>query len=323
MRKFLIISTVIILSLLAGCNGGAKYLSVDFQKELPLKYKFVSDRDIKVVWEKEGSEDKRTQNIKERLELKMEYEPIMVNPYGLTKIKGTVQDVKVKRTQKKVPRDAAYSLKGKSFVLTVDATGKIYDYSELKSVIRESSKNAFRKSKKRGKVKNPDMLSDFLATQWFLWDSISSRPDPLATAEVGETWNSNLSMPLPMIMKKGRDVKYSIADINDTEQGRIAVINHNYSIAKGEQDWPMPWPGGFKMSSTFGFLRGYSIKDFEGGGKEIFNMDRGFLVKQNQQYKIKMRAYIPFTTKVKPMVYIDQKITMELIEPQKGGGEAK
>ncbi len=66
---------------------------------------------------------------------------------------------------------------GKSFIFTVDSIGKIHDYSQLEELIKQAGEKTFSTEAGGNRIKQPDMIGDFIATQWFLWDSISSIPN--------------------------------------------------------------------------------------------------------------------------------------------------
>lgn len=343
MKTTLTIFTVVVLGVLAGCATGEKeplkeakeplkqvkeplkeekeLLTVDFQEAQTLRYKFVSRRDIDVDWEPGKSETKPDKSAVDRsfesMDLVVAYTPVEIDPYGLTTIKATCESVKVERSKGR-RKDAVESLPGKTFTFTVDPTGKIEDYSQLNSLIREIGKRAFRADTARGRVKEPDMISDFIATQWFLWNSVSSIKKASEGVSVGQTWKSRLSIPTPMVTLKARDVTYTLDKIRQTEKGRLAVIRSSYSLAESvPADWPpMPYSGSFNMSGTFGFLRGYKLLSVEGQGVELFNIDAGRIEQYTQQYQTTWDAGLPFglKTEVSPRITIKQKLTMQLLK---------
>ncbi len=204
-------------------------LTVDFQKGQTLQYRFVSSRDIDLDWEtRQQSTSKSGKHASDRssesMEMVMAYTPIEVNPYGLTTIKATCNSVKVTRSKGTSGRggakDAVESLPGKTFTFTVGPTGKIEDYSQLEKLIQEIGNHAFRADSSRGRVKEPDMISDFIATQWFLWDSISSIPNPAEGVAAKQSWKSRLSIPAPMpeMLRKAREVTYTLDEVRQTEK---------------------------------------------------------------------------------------------------------
>lgn len=333
MKTALTIFTVVVLSGLAGCAAGEKeplrkkkellskgkeLLTVDFQEAQTLRYRFVSSRDIDVDWEpgKSGpkSDKSAVDRSSESMDMVVAYTPVEIDPYGLTTIKATCESVKVKRSKGR-QKDAVEGLAGKTFTFTVNPTGKIEDYSQLNSLIREIGKKAFRSGTTSGRVKEPDMICDFVASQWFLWDSVSSIEKASEGVSVGQTWKSRLTIPTPMVTRKARDVTYALDEIRQTEKGRLAVIRSSYSPAESvPAGWPIPYVGAFNMSGTFGFLIGYKMLSLEGQGEELFNIDAGRIEQYSQQYQTQWNASLPFglKTEVSPRITIKQKLTMEL-----------
>ena len=336
MKTAITILTVVVLSGLAGCTAGEKelpgdekellsagknLLTVDFQEAQTLRYKFVSTREIDVDWEPRKSGPKPDRSAVDRssesMEMVVAYTPVEIDPYGLTTIKATCESVKVKRSKGR-RKDAVESLPGKTFTLTIDATGKIGDYSQLNGLIREIGKKAFRSDTTRGRVKELDMIGDFIAGQWFLWDAVSTVEKASKGVSVGQTWKSRLPIPTPMVTRKARDVTYTLDEIRQTEKGRLAVIRSSYSPAESvPDDWPpMPYSGAFQMAGTFGFLRGYKVLNLKGRGEELFNIDAGRIEQYSQQYQTQWQASLLFTLEgaPNPRITIKQKLTMKLLE---------
>lgn len=321
LRTILTIFVVFAVSILAGCNGAAptgELLTVDFQQGQTLRYKFVSSRDILVDWEPGKTSTKRgkdsTSKSLESMEMVVTYAPVEVEPYGLTTVKATCESVKVKRT-KQTQKDAVESLRGRSFMFTVNAAGKIEDYSQLDELVRELGEKAFDRSTKKGRIKNPDMISDFVAGQWFLWDSVSSIEKASEGVSPGQSWNSILSLPTPMVMREARDVTYTLEEIREGEKGKIAVIRSSYSLAESApRDWPVPYIGRFQMRGRFGFLRRYKILELQGEGEELFNIEAGRIERYNQNYRMLLEASMPMGLNVNPQITIKQKLTMKLLE---------
>jgi len=334
LRTALIIVTALVLSILAGCERpveqkegieglkeGKEVLTVDFQEGRSLRYRFITSKDIALDWDPTKSRSKpgqdSTDKSSESMDMVVTYTPIEIDPYGLTTIKATCESVQVKRTGRSTraaKRDAVEHLPKKSFTLTLNASGKIEDYSNLDELISQIGEKAFRQSTRGGRIKEPDMISDFIATQRFLWDSISSIEKPADGVSVGQSWSSQLLVPTPMVMQQARDVTYTLDEIRETEKGRLAVIKSSYSIAKSPpRGWPMPYSGNFKMAGTFGFFRGYPVLGLEGQGEELFNMDAGRIEQYNQQYEVRFNAILPGPMGT-PQITISQKITMQLIK---------
>ena len=305
-------------------TGKKKLITVNFQEGQTLQYRFVSHKDIEVNWDPAKSSSKGGKNkvdkSSESMDMVVAYTPIKVDPNGLTPIKATCKSVKVGRTssgtgRQSTSKDAVESLPGVSFTFTVEPTGKIEDYSQLEKLIKEIGEKAFRPKGKGGRIKEPDMIGDFTATQWFLWDSVSSIEKAMKGVRVGQSWKSQLSVPTPMITREARDVTYTLDEIRQTEKGQLAVIRSSYSLANSVlSNWPLPYSGSFRMSGRFGFLRGYKFLNLQGQGEELFNIDAGRTEQYNQQYQVQLEASFSMGIKMKPQITIKQNLTMELLE---------
>jgi len=343
MKAASIVSVAIVLSVFAGCKGpaGAKgpigekkeplsgekaLLTVDFREGQTLEYKFVSNRTTTIDWDPTKSESKSDSSAAseypESMEMVVAYTPIQVVPYGLTTIKATCKSVKVTRSKSPGGRagrkDAAEGLAGKTFTFTVGSAGKIQDHSQLEQLIQEIGKEAFREDKRQGRVKEPDMIDDFIATQWFLWDSVSSIEDPAEGVSVGRTWRSKLSIPTSMVLREARDVTYRLDEIRQSEKGRLAVIRSSYKHAESvPPGWPIAYSGKFQLSGPLGFIRmlarELNVLDLQGQGEELFNIDKGRIEQHNQKYQMQLEASIPLPG-AKPRITINQSLTMQLLE---------
>ena len=327
MKTALTTLMILMLGALAGCGssekGAAKtddnVLTVDFVQGQTLQYRFVSKRDITVEWDPEGKMSKpgkeAAETSTESLEIVMAYTPVEVDPFGLTTIKAECKSAKVTRSKKAAPavgKDAAEYFAGKTYAFKVGPTGKIEDASELDSVIKQVGEKAFRPNANRGKIKDPEMINDFVATQWFLWDSISSIDTKSGDLKPGQTWNSKLSIPSPIVMRQARNVVYTLKEIRPTLQGRVATITGSYSLSDSTPNtWPIPYSGSFQVSGTFGFLGGYKLLSVTGQGEEKFNIDAGQTEQYNQQYEMKISSIIPLGIGAKPQITIRQTITAE------------
>ncbi len=340
MKTALIIFTAVVLSILAGCDGaaekkelvsvkieplkeGKELLTVDFKEGRSLRYKFVSSRDIALDWDPAKSKTRPGKSSidksSESMEMVVTYTPIKVDPYGLNTIKATIESVRATRSKgpggRATGRDAVDSLPGNTFTLTVNATGKIEDNSQLDELIRQTGEKAFRTSPRMGRIKEPDMIWDFISSQWFLWDSVSSIEKPIEGVSVGQSWSSKLSVPTPMVMRKARDVTYTLDEIRQSGKGRLAVISSSYSLADSvPRSWPIPYTGRFQMSGSYGFFRGYKILSLKGQGEELFNIDAGRIEQYNQQYRMQLSAALLGPIGISPRITINQKLTMQLIE---------
>ena len=328
--KFFLV--IIAAAVIAGCAPGGgggvgsesrTLLTVDFQKGQTLKYLFTSKRTMDVDW---GQGQKTTRSrgkvnqFIDSMRLTVSYTPTDVDPYGLTTIKALCEQAwahHAESIRNQSQPDAVESLSGKTWTFTVDATGKTADDNELRDVIREAGKKAFRADTSRGLIKEPDMIYDFIASQWFLWDSISSIKKPAEGVRIGDMWKSQLSVPSPMFLFTGRDVNYTLAEIRkEPNNDNVAVINSSYSpFHPTPSEWPLPYTERFMMSGTFGFLRNYKVLDLKGSGQEFFNIDKGQIQRSEQQWEMNVSASLPLEIGPKPTINIKQSLTMELIEP--------
>jgi len=323
-----IIITAAVVAILAGCepmaadrqpsDTGKELLTVDFQDGQTLRYKFVSSREITVRWdtsqEAATSGKLAAEKSSESMEMVVSYATAKVNPYGLTTVTAACESVKVARS-KGPSRDAAESFAGRTFTLAVGPTGKIEDYSQLNELIKEVGKKAFRANTDQGRIKEPDMINDFVASQWFLWDAVSSIEEPSKGVAAGQRWRSKLSVPTPMVMRKARDVTYRLDETRSSDQGRLAVISSSYRLAdSAPRDWPIPYSGTFQVAGPFGFYRNYQVLDLQGRGEELFNIDAGRIEQYKQQYQLQLKASLLMPLSgVSPRITIDQNLTMTLL----------
>ena len=323
MNKILTISIVFFLSVTAGCGRKniiklpekkGELLTVDFQKGKTLKYRFVSDRHTTVDWSSGQNGESVLNKSIEKLDLVMAYKPVKIEPFGLTTIKAECREAKVSSSNSS-PKDAVEFFNGKTFTFTVDSSGKIHDYSELNDLIKQAGQKAFASGTGANRIKEPDMIGDFAATQWFLWDSIASIPNAAQGVNVGQSWTSKLSVPTPMVSRLARDVNYTLAEVQSSDNTNIAVIDSTYSKSDSvPASWPVPYTGSFQVRGTFGLLGGYKLLELKGQGKEIFNIDLGRIEEYNQKYKLVVQASVPMGISVKPVINIEQTISMKLVE---------
>jgi len=296
-------------------------LALDFEQGQVLRYKFISDRDTEIDFDPQGKMAKgrkTVMNIHEQMELIIAYKVVEVDEYGFAEIQARCESAKVMRTSTgKTRRDAVESLAGRSFRFTVTPSGLMEHKAQLEGLVGMLVKKAFGGGGRR-RIKNPDMIFDFIATQWFLWDTISSVDRPVKGVALGQSWNSKLLVPLPMPMRVARDVTYTLDSIRDSEQGRIAVIHSNYSFSKSvPSDWPKPYRGAFQMRGMFGFLRGYKISSVAGKGEQLFNIDSGRIERDKQEYVLEATAAMMMPLgkdSGKPTIKIKQTLTTELAE---------
>ncbi|MGE5293307.1 MAG: hypothetical protein ACM3VT_00620 [Solirubrobacterales bacterium] len=299
------------------------FLTVDFQQGQTLRYRFLSKRTITLDWDPNAVATKnRVQKHDERMEMTIAYTPVEVDPYGVSTVRATVESLQAIRsggvTGRTFGTDAVESAKGRSFVVKVDPRGRIVDASELKDLIQEMGEKAFREGAGGARVKDPDMVGDFVACTWFLWDGVATIPLPAEGLAIGQTWPSQLPTPSPMVMRKARDVTYRFNGIRSGPRGAAGVIESTYKLAASTpEDWPVPYAGRFRMSGTFGFLGPYEALSLEGSGEELYNIQAGRLEQRQQQYTMQVKASLPpMGVEVHPHITIEQVLTAELLLPE-------
>jgi hypothetical protein len=326
---------ILVVALIAGIIGGCTsapssrktLLTVDFKPGQTLKYKFVNSRNMAVDWgPMRGGGPSKINKSSESLEMVVSYTPVKVDPYGVSTIRADCESAKAKRTSES-PRqqnwqEAAEGFAGKSWTFTVDARGKIVDGSGFRDVLLQVGQRAFRADRSKGLIKDPDMLFDVIAMQWFLWDSVSSISNPTKGVAVGDKWKSVLAVPATMVLFAARDVNYTLSEIRVQDaNNRIAVIDSSYSLLwPNPPEWPVPYTEPFQMSGIFGFLREYKTLDLQGHGQELFNIDAGRTERYSQSYTVHASAALPMGLGgINPQITIDQNMTMELLAPSVPG----
>ena len=332
MRRITILLCVTVtLCVLAGCDRGGRsgrreLLVVDFKPDTTLRYKLTSYRDITLELKSADPRMKdknKPQTMSEKLELVIAYNPVEVDPFGITTIEGKCESAKVTRktfTSRAAQKDAVEQLAGRTFTIQLSPTGKIADYSSLTELVRELGAKAFATNTAgKQKVKNPDMIYDFIAMQWYLWDSVATIKKPLKGVAKGKSWKTSQLVPLPIPMIAVRETIYTFDEVTETPDGRKAVINSTYTLGDEKlANWPKPYTGRFAMKGMFGFLRNYKYQSLVGQGKQIFNIDAGVVESDQQQYKMTIGAsfMLPLGDSV-PIVTIDQTISVELLDNER------
>jgi len=303
-------------------GGERVFLTVDFQDGQTLRYKFTSTRKIAIDWDPNAAAaPNRVQEQSEDFEMVVAYTPVAVDPYGPSTIRATVESVQAVRRGGRASRrfvDAVETARGRSFTLQVDPRGRITEAAELTALIQEMGQRAFRPDTSAGRVKEPDLIWDFIASQWFLWDAVATVERPAAGVAVGQTWSSRLSVPTPMVARWARAVVYTLAEVRPGEAGPLAVIQSVYTLADAAPaSWPIPYSGRFQMSGTFGFLVSYNIQGLEGSGEELFNLQAGRVERRQEKYTVRMKAGLPpLGIQAHPQITIDQTLTMERMDKE-------
>ncbi|MFH1615730.1 MAG: hypothetical protein ABIG61_11690 [Planctomycetota bacterium] len=339
LQRFGFILSAICLFILAGCqqqSGRGDYglskqtrgknvlFAVEFTQGQTIRYRLVSDRKSIIDFEQNAAKGKdSTMKVDERMELVVAYEAIDVDENGFAKIRARCESAGVTRDTagKTSRRDAVESLAGKSFTFTITPSGLIKDTTGMNSLIQQLVQKAFA-SDGGGNIKDPEMILDFIALQWFMWDSASSIPDPARGVSPGEKWDSKLLIPVPFPLRLARDVTYRLHEVRDVNDTILATIRSSYSVSDSvPDDWPRPYQGSFKMRGTFGFfysmMGGFNIQSVTGTGRQIFNVDTGILVEDNQDYVIEAIANrsLPLGGgSGTPKLTITQKLSAQLLQ---------
>ncbi len=313
---------------LIGCgpSGGSQdnWLLVSFEKDVPVSYKMTSVRTTQIdLTGGKSSKKSKPQRTAEKLTLEMVYTPVEVDPFGLTVLKAECTSATVSRqgfTGKQEKSDAAEQLKGKQFTLTLSPTGRIEDQSDLERVARELGQAAF-SAKNNTRIKNPDMIADFLAMQQFLWDAGATVADQL-DLEIGDQWQSQqaVAWPVPMYPPPARTTTYTLESIRESAPetpARQALITSAYALSETPMEtYIRPYEEGrFQMQGLFGFLRNYQFKSLEGTGRQVFDLDSGLVESDEQHYTMNVNAgfMLPLGDSV-PVLTVDQTFTIERIQ---------
>lgn len=312
----------------AGCQESAKspldnWLLVSFEKDVPITYRMVSERETEIdLTTSDPKKKSRPQTTKERLELVMVYTPIVVDPFGLSTLNVECKSAKVTRSGfsgKQSTSDAVEKLPGNSFTLKLTPTGKIADISDLERIAVKLGEASFTSNKQGTRIKNPDMINDFLAMQQYLWDAGSTISNQLDLT-VGDTWQAQQSIPwpVPMYPPPARTTTYTLDSIqNEDGKSRKATISSTYAMSETPiEAYIRPYEEGkFQMRGLFGFLRNFQFKHVEGTGTQIFNMDEGLVESDTQQYLLNVNAtfMLPLGDSL-PVLNVNQKISIERIE---------
>ncbi len=308
----------------AGCQPGQEkeLLVVDFKADTTLRYKLISERNTSIDLDPTGVASKgkksKPQEIYEKLEMVIAYKPVEPNPYGLSTISATCESAKVTRkSSKRTPRDAVEYLEGRTFTFQVSPVGKIEDYSEIQKIVLELGEKSISSSDPRkGRIKEMDMIADFISLQWHVWDSIASIENPLDGVEIGDSWKATQIIPLPVAVQAVKETTYTLKEIDESGEQRLGVIESTFAESKAtHENWPSRYKGRFRMKGMLGFLRGYQTTALEGAGTQVFNIDTGTVISEEQNYKITMTAtfMLPLGG-MEPLIKIDQKISLRLMD---------
>ena len=301
MRTGWILLTAAFLALLPGCKapdeGAGKaaaakapagdkdrvYLTVDFEQGRTLRYRFISRREITLDWDPGSTATKnRVQEHAEHLEMVVAYTPVEVDPYGAQHDPGDggIRSGHAQRRADRAQRPGSTRSKraGQELHDQGRSAGPDCRCRPVEGLDSGDGREGVSIGRPGGRTKEPDMIGDFVAGQWFLWDALATIPLPAEGLAIGQTWQSQLPVPTPMVMRQARDVTYRYNGVRAGPRGSAAVIESTYALAKSAPaDWPVPYAGRFRMSGTFGFLGPYEVLALEGSGEELYNIEAGRL----------------------------------------------
>jgi len=324
-RRCFIWTLVIVCLWLCGCGQPTQsnWLLLNFEETVPVTYHFVSDRQITIdLTSGSSGRTAEPQTISEKLDMVVTYTPVEVDPFGLTNLVAECRSAEVTRSSlsgRAAARDAMENMAGKSFHFSLSPTGEITDDADIRRVLSEVSETAFAQSDSR-RIKNPDMIADFIAMQWHLWDATSTIEEPLTGMRPGQTWQVRQWIPWPSPIRNVpmRLTTYTLDSfVQEEDLPRKAVIKSEYRLAGPVDTIPFPWlyEGSFQMRGVMGFLRNYRFNSLEGEGAQIFNMADGLIESDKQQYTLNVNAsfLLPLGDSV-PVLTVHQTIEIEQIE---------
>ncbi len=302
-----------------GCEpvGDGELFVVDFPKK-PLVYKMIAQGKISVDLDPKKQMSKSSKstvkNFSENLEMTVEYSLIDVADDGYT---VEIYYKSVNTTKKGFSQSTSNSVKsivGKKIQIKMTPAGFVTDDSQLRDLIKEAGDKSFAgKQGKGAPVKSHDMIADFVALQWYMWDAMSKIPEPIDGVKVGQSWQSQLSAPMPMGVAFGRDVTYTLDEVKDG----IAAISSTYSVTGGK---PSGYPAhyskrSYRQKGFFGVLKCKPLS-LVGTGKIEYDLEKGLLIKDSQQYDLETTAvlFLPLPGTENGRMKINQNITIELIQ---------
>lgn len=321
---FYLLTAVVCLSVV-GCQPAVEsnWLLVSFEENVPVTYRFKSARTTQIdLTGGDETKKSRPQKMDESIEMVITYTPTDADPFGLTRIEARCESVTVQRSSmsgKRSAPDAMEQMKGKTFTFQLSPTGQIAEYTDMERLIKEIGEKAFDTSKQSQRIKNPDMISDFIALQWYLWDSVARIEKPLDGLNPGDTWQAKQFIPwsAPIPNPPARLTTYTLDSfIQEEGQSKKAVIKSDYELTElSLEEFPKPYEGSFQMRGLMGFLRNYRFQSLTGSGTQTFNMDNGHIELDEQQYKLVVNAsfLLPLGNSL-PVLTVDQTIKVEKIE---------
>ena len=308
------------LCLWAGCAGPGVQLHCCFDTYFPQTYQFTSSREIEIQWgtTSAAGDPNQSSTITESLVYTVTYECEPTDAEGLTRIHASCGQARVRRSNSVGIRrarrpDAAEGLAGQTFDVVVDRKGRLVDASGLENLLKRLGQDAFREGPGGGRVKDPEMIYDIVATQWALWDAAGSARS--GRIRPGATWSSQQLIPTPMVKRMARDVTYTLASSHPSDQGPVAEVTSTCVLSSDLPllKWPVVYSGTFQVAGTFGFLGGYKVEDLHGNGVDRLDLESGQLISSMHRFQWEAEANpLPFTTiKAQPKLIITQTLEIE------------
>ncbi len=306
-------------------------LNVDFSEDKPLTYRFVTSRDVvlDLAGEDAAKSAGKEQSTTEGLDMVITYTTMATDIYGNITVQAECKSVQLTRksftNRSETQDDPIGKLGGKTWQFVINSAGQIQDYSGLDTLVKELGAKAISDSGQR-RIKGPDMIWDFVATQWFMWDAISSNNKMSAGVDPGQSWESLTSIPFAVRLPVERVVKYTIPADQDAANPLIN-IQSTYSFRGYEEkdgklifnsaipQMPLPYEGSFQTKGMFGFLRDYKAESLSGEGRAVYDLAKGILISDSQQYDMDMTAGFMFPLgNTKPVLKVKQTIEVQLVE---------
>lgn len=308
---------------LCGCGNVPKgeYMALDFDAASPLRYRYVSSREVQIVLTS-GSAGKKedSKRSSESIEMVFAIRPVDLNPYGLSTLEFTCESVQIKRSSfsgKASGSDAMQSLQGRSYTLQVSPTGQMELTESFLNTLRLIGQNSFvDKPDSKQRIKDPDMILDWLFFHYTLWDLTASNPKALRGIVAGSNWPSEQFLPWPVPIQNlpSRTLTYTVENIEERQGTRLATVRTQYQLReKPLLNFPMPYEGNYQIrGSLFSVLRNYRHESLEGTGHLVFNLTDGRLESAEDQYTLVTAAdfILPLGDSV-PKLTIQQQIRIE------------
>ncbi len=332
MRTIITVLSLTALLFSLGCTAPSenRFLSVDIPENKPLTYKFTTNREVELNLKGDdaGKKSEKEQSTTEGAELIITYTPKETDVYGDITLEAECKSVKINRksltSRSQRETDALKSLEGKKWQFVVNSAGEIQDYSEMDKLVKELGEKSINTAGKR-RIKSPDLIWDFVTTQWFMWDAVSSNNKLSAGLQEGQSWESALPVPFAVRIPAERAVEYTVEQTS--EDISQVVISSKYNFRGYEEEdgklkfksalsnMPSPYEGKYQTKGMFGFLRDYKAEELSGTGRSVYDAKRGVLLSQSQQYQMKLSAAFLFPLgDTTPVLDVVQTIEVELID---------